>query len=106
MIGNRKKAALNWFLRELGGGAGQTVRALKLIGGQITTPVDYALDAMTTDLMKRARSFAYPARPFDNVDEVLNVSGMSRSGNVVTVTVNGTTRTIAFGAAGAQAGVQ
>mgnify|MGYP003403659327 FL=1 len=98
MIGNRKKAALNWFLRELGGGAGQTVRALKLIGGQITTPVDYALDAMTTDLMKRARSFAYPARPFDNVDEVLNVSGMSRSGNVVTVTLaNAPGQTIATG---------
>lgn len=75
-----------------------TVFDLKLIGGQIATPVDYTLDAMTTDLMKRARSFAYPGRAFDNVDEVLNVESMVRSGNVVTVTLAGPpSQTIATG---------
>lgn len=69
--------------------AGDTVFDLKLIGGQISTLVDYVLDPMTVDLMKRARNYALPSTPGYDPDEVLNIQSMVRSGNVVTVTLAG-----------------
>lgn len=90
MIGNRKKAALNWFLRELGGGGGaDTVLSLRMVGGQLATYIDYSPDVITCDVLKRARTFARTANAGDEGTNTIYVTSLTRSANVVSVVLNG-----------------
>lgn len=57
MIGNRKKAALNWFLRELGGGGANTVRSLGILGANNAFPDYYTEKAVMANAVEQGGPF-------------------------------------------------
>lgn len=67
-----------------------TVQSLGLMGGNLTSYLDYSKDAMFVDLMKRVRTFAPTSgsQRFNGGFGSINVASMTRSSNVVTVTLN------------------
>lgn len=86
---------------------GKTVTVRDLTGGAWSAVNLRGTLQISRDVWRLSQ--ALPAGAIHSI-KVLDVGGRvsaaSANGNLVTVTVNGTTRTIAFGAAGAEAGVQ